>query len=71
MENIIGLREFREKTQAAITKIKKGESLVVLKRSKPLFRVVPLDYDEQWEKVVDFTTAKKGGVDIKDVLERL
>ena len=27
--------------------------------------------DEKWETVIDFTTIKKGGVDIDDILTRL
>lgn len=50
--------------------IEKGVSFIVFKRSKPLFRVSPVQ-DEIWEEALDFTKIKKGGVDIKDILSRL
>lgn len=71
MENIIGLRELREKTESLISKIEKGASFLVLKKSKPIFRVVPVGEDEQWEEVVNFTKIKRGGVNIKEILSRL
>jgi len=71
MKNVIGLRELREKTQGLISKIEKGASFLVLKKSKPIFRVVPVDEDEQWEEVINFTKIKRGGVNIKEILSRL
>lgn len=71
MENIIGLRELREKTESLISKIGKGASFLVLKKSKPIFRVVPVNEDDQWEEVVNFTKIKRGGVNIKEILSRL
>jgi len=71
MENTIGLRELRENTQSVTNKVKKGESFIVFKKSTPLFKVVPLKEDEQWETVIDFTKIKKGGIDIKDLLTRI
>ncbi len=50
--------------------VEKGVSFIVFKRSKPLFRVSPVQ-DEIWEEALDFTKIKKGGVDIKDILSRL
>lgn len=71
MENIIGLKILREKMSQYAEKVQKGQSFIVVKRSKPLFKITPLVEDEQWEPVVDFTKIKKGGVDIDDVLSRL
>lgn len=51
-------------------RVKKGESFLVMKRSKPLFRVAPVEH-ELWEEVIDFTSLKRGGVDIKELLARL
>lgn len=70
MENIIGLKNLRENMVDYINRITKGESFVVFKQSKPLFRISPLQ-GEQWEEVIDFTKIKKGGVDIKEILSRL
>ena len=70
-QNFVGLREFRENTSELLKEIEKGHSFTVLRRSKPLFRVTPLNEDEKWEEVIDFTQIKKGGVDIDDILSRL
>lgn len=74
MSKIIGLKELRENTGKYISQVSKGKSFTVVKRSKPVFKVVPVDEwgDEgTWETVVDFTKIKKGGVPAKDVLKAL
>ncbi|MCF6276617.1 MAG: type II toxin-antitoxin system prevent-host-death family antitoxin [Candidatus Magasanikbacteria bacterium] len=68
---IIGVKELRENLEIYINKINKGESFTVVKRSKPVFNIVPIESSENWEEVVDFTKIKKGGVKIEDVLSRL
>lgn len=72
--NIIGLRELREKTEDFIEKIEKGKSFVVVKRSHPVFKIVPVDMwgDEGlWESVADFTEVNKKGVSAKYILKSL
>ncbi|MEK7209196.1 MAG: type II toxin-antitoxin system prevent-host-death family antitoxin [Patescibacteria group bacterium] len=72
--NIIGLKELRENTEDYIKQVKRGRSFLVVRRSKPVFRVEPVDEwgDEgQWETVVDFTKIKKGGVPAEIVLKHL
>ncbi|MDA2922680.1 type II toxin-antitoxin system prevent-host-death family antitoxin [Patescibacteria group bacterium AH-259-L07] len=69
MDIIIGLKELRQRMSECTRKVKQGHSFIVVKRSKPLFKIVPLEQD--WEEVVDFTKIKKGGVDIKKIEERL
>lgn len=74
MEKIIGLRELRENTEEYISQVKKGKSFTVVRRSKPIFRVTPVDEwgDEGiWETVIDFTKIKKDGVPATDVLRAL
>ena len=71
MENIISLKDFRLNVQSYADKIKKGESFLVIKQSKPLFKVVSVVEKGQWEEVVDFTKIKKGGVNISEILKRL
>lgn len=68
--SIIGLRQFRENLGDYIALLEKGKEFTVVKRSKPVFRVVPV-VEEKWEEVVDFTKIKKGGVHIDDILKRL
>ena len=69
MEKIIGLRELRENVEKYVDEVKKGKSLIVVKRSKPLFKMTPVE--EEWEEVIDFTKIRKGGVRIKEILARL
>lgn len=69
---IVGLKELRENIEAYIAKIEAGASFVVVKKSKPVFRISsPEDDASVWEPVIDFTKIKKGGVSIKDLLSRL
>ena len=71
MENIIGLKELRQNVEKYARDIAKGKSFIVVRRSKPLFRISPVGDEEEWEEVVDFTKVKKGGVNIKELLSRL
>lgn len=66
---IIALKDFRLNTQHYIEKVAKGEAFVVVKRSRPAFRLDPID--EQWETVADFTEINKGGVPAEDVLDAI
>lgn len=70
MENIISVKNLRQNMADYARQVEKGVSFIVFKRSKPLFRVSPVQ-DEIWEEALDFTKIKKGGVDIKDILSRL
>lgn len=69
MENIVPLRELRENMDKYAKRVARGDTLVIVRRSKPLFRVAPLD--EEWEEVVDFTKVRRGGVKIEELLSRL
>jgi antitoxin (DNA-binding transcriptional repressor) of toxin-antitoxin stability system len=70
MENIVALKELRENMEKYANRVARGASFIVLKKSKPIFKISPVDEDN-WEEVVDFTKIKKGGVNIKDILSRL
>ena len=72
--SIVGLKELRENMDNYISQVKKGRSFVVVRKSKPVFKLTPLDMwgDEGvWEKVIDFTKIKKGGVLLADVLSKV
>ena len=72
MNKIVGLKEFRENVAGYASKVRGGKSFIIVRRSRPLFRVAPISgLDEEWEEVIDFTRVKKGGIKIKDLLERL
>ncbi len=68
---IVGVKELRENLEDYIVKINKGASFTVVRRSKPVFTISPINTDETWEEVVDFTKIKKGGVKIEEILARL
>ncbi len=72
MENIIGLKELRQKMSKYAQKVKEGYSFIVVKQSNPIFKITPLNEEcDNWETVADFTKIKKGGIEIKDILSRL
>jgi len=71
MDKIVGLKEFRQNVEKYAQSTQDGSSVVVVRRSKPLFRITSLDDSDLWERVIDFTLVKKGGVHIDDVLSRI
>lgn len=70
MDNIITLKNLREKMVDYCEKIEEGQSFIVFKKSKPVFKISPIETGE-WEEVIDFTRITKGGVDINELLSRL
>ncbi len=73
MKNLhtIGLKELRENIETYIEKIKEGGSFIVMKKSKPVFKISSPDEDDLWQPVIDFTKIKKGGAAIADLISRL
>lgn len=70
MNNLIGLKDFRENLGAYEKKIATGRSFVVMKHSKPIFTIGPVEHDG-WETVIDFTTFKTNGMPIDELIARL
>lgn len=68
MENLIALKDLRLNMEKYADKVKSGESFVVLKKSKPLFKITPVEEDGDWEELINFAKLKKGGVDINELL---
>jgi len=65
----VGLKELRENMETYIKRVAKGESITVFRRSTPLFRLSPIDADEDsWETVVDFTKETGRGVPVEELL---
>ncbi len=71
-QSIIGLKELRENMDVYIAKVGKGKSFTVVRRSKPVLKISSPDEEpELWERVVDFTKTKRGGMPIDNLLARL
>jgi prevent-host-death family protein len=75
----IGLREFRENTGKYIAQLKKGKKFTILRHSKPIFAVVPVDeveYDLDeldgpgWTSL-DLRKIRPGGIPAGEMLEIL
>lgn len=70
-DNLITVKELREDLPAIINKVKRGGEFLVLKKSKPVFRLSAPEAEDAWETVVDFTKIKKGGIKINELLKAL
>ena len=71
---IIGLKELRENMSTYIRHTEQGKSFTVVRRSRPIFKIMPIDKwgDEgTWETVVDFKKINPRGVPIGDVIASL
>ncbi len=68
----VGLKELRENMEKYISRVDKGESITVLRRNEPIFRLTPVDDDESgWETIIDFTEINPRGVPAQDVLKAI
>ena len=73
MNAIVGLKELRENTEKYIGAAQRGYSFTVVRRSRPIFKVVPVDKwgDEgQWETILDLTKGKYRNMTAGELLER-
>lgn len=71
MDHIIGLKELREHLDRYEKAVKSGKSFIVMKRSKPIFKMSPVENEEDWETIVDFTKFRKNGVPAQELIARL
>jgi len=70
--NLVGIKELKQNTAHYAELVRKGQSFIVVKKTKPLFKLAPLDSTEDgWEEVVDFTKLHRGGIKIKELIARL
>mgnify|MGYP001558466702 CR=1 FL=1 len=71
---IIGLKDLREHTEHYVSRVRKGKSFTVVRRSKPIFKITPVDEwgDEGlWETIVDFRQIKAGGISARALSKAL
>lgn len=69
--NIVGLKELRTNIESYISEVKKGKVFIVVRKSKPVFKIVAPESEDQWETVANFTEIKKDGLSAKEVLKQL
>jgi len=70
--HILGLKELRENMQKYASLVERGESFIIVKKSKPLFKISSIDEDDGlWETVIDFTKYRKGGILAEELLAKL
>jgi len=72
--SIIGFKDLRLNADKYINAIARGKSFTVVRRSKPIFNIIPVDeWGDKgvWETVVDFSKFKKGGVLMEDFAKML
>ncbi|MEI6287960.1 MAG: hypothetical protein WCP18_00015 [bacterium] len=70
-DNLITVKELRESLPAIIGRVRRGGEFLVLKKSKPVFRLSSPETEGSWETVIDFTKIKKGGIKIGELLKAL
>lgn len=70
-QNLVGIKQLRENIDAYIAQVNRGKSFIILRRSKPIFKISPPVEEEIWEPVIDFTRIRRGGIDINELLSRL
>jgi prevent-host-death family protein len=66
---IIGLKELRENMATYVREVDKGRSFTVVRKSRPIFKVVPVDEwgdDGKWTTLLDFS--KQGGIEVRKLL---
>jgi len=70
-EEIIAVKDLRENLPEYISRVSKGESFTVVKRSRPAFRITPPYVEEEWELIADFTKIDLRGISLDDLFEAL
>ena len=62
---IIGLRSLRENIEKYVVEVSRGREFVVVRRSKPIFKLSSPDVwgdRGTWETVLDFSKLRGGGI---------
>lgn len=71
-QSTVGLKELRENMEKYIHAVDKGQSITVFRRSKPIFRLTPVDSEEiGWETIIDFTEINPNGIPASKILAAL
>ena len=70
-DTFVSLKQLREQFPKYIDQVAEGHSFTVLKRSKPIFKLTPIQETGEWETIADFTAIDPAGVSAEDVLKHL
>lgn len=66
MSKIIAIKEFRKNLSSFADLVSQGQTIIVIRRSEPAFKVIPienLEGEDQWQELIDFTDGgKKKGI---------
>lgn len=71
--HIVGLKEFRTNAEKYISAVSRGKTFTVVRRSKPVFRIVSVDEwgDEgKWETILDLTKGKDKKITAGELLKQ-
>ncbi len=71
LQNTVSLKNLREQLPKYIDAVAKGQSFTVVKRSKPIFQISPVNDEGSWQTIADFTQINDRGVPADEVLEQL
>ena len=66
-ELIVPFKEFRTHAVEYIDALSKGARFLVVKRSRPVFRLEPVN--EIWETIADFRSMKGGGISAEKLIK--
>lgn len=68
LKKTVGLKELRANIEQYIKRVETGETITVMRRSKPLFKMSAVETEDDWETVVDFTKEFGAGVPVSELL---
>ncbi len=71
IDSTVSLKVLREQFPKYIEEIAKGKSFTVVKRSRPIFQINPVNDEGSWSTIADFTEINEAGVLADDVLKAL
>ncbi len=75
MSQVVSIKQLRQNLAHFTDLVANGESIIVIRRSVPAFKIIPIDKietDDKWETLIDFTdNGKKKGIPAKNLLKTM
>lgn len=75
MSKIVSIKEFRNNLSYFADMVDQGDTVIVIRRSVPVFKITPvesIEADDKWEELIDFTDGgKKKGISAKKLLKKM